>query len=114
VRVPQPSAPSMQGAVPLHLAALEGHEAVVAVLLAAGADPNARTAEGRTALHLAAYIGHAGTVAMLARAACVDVGAPDNAGRTPLHVAASKGHGAGECCLVSFSERLCWLVFLAK
>ena len=38
------------GVTPLHEAARIGHPKVVAILLAAGADPNARTRSGETAM----------------------------------------------------------------
>lgn len=74
----------------LHAAARAGDPAVVADLLAAGADVNASNAEGLTPLHLAALRGDAKTVQLLL-AAGADVAGRDGLGRTPLHYAASAG-----------------------
>lgn len=46
-------------------AAWSGHEAVVARLLAGGAQPERADAEGRTPLMAAAYMGHADIVRLL-------------------------------------------------
>jgi ankyrin repeat protein len=53
-RLTLPAAPGeehLKGATPLHVAAREGHSALVPLLVAHGADLEARTHEGRTALH---------------------------------------------------------------
>ena len=82
-----------------------GHEAVVAALLAAGADKNAATQDSVTPLHLAAQNGHEAVVAALLAAgadkerghheavvaALLAAGGDKNAvrqcGATPLHCA---------------------------
>jgi ankyrin repeat protein len=54
-----------KGSVPLHYAARSGHEEIVRILLAAGADP-CRINSGRwTPLHFAANCGHAGVARIL-------------------------------------------------
>jgi uncharacterized protein len=52
------------GETALHLAALEGHEAIVVELLCRGLDPSVRYS-GFTPLHCAAYRGHAGVIQRL-------------------------------------------------
>jgi ankyrin repeat protein len=50
---------------PLHEAAREGHETIVRILLACGADPKAPNDEGKMPLDLAREGGHEGTCALL-------------------------------------------------
>jgi uncharacterized protein len=50
--------PDAAGEVPLLIAALNGNENVVALLLDRGADINVRNKKGLTALHAAAYAGN--------------------------------------------------------
>jgi len=50
---------------PIHVAAREGHDDIVACLLAQGASVNQRDGRGRTALMLSATGGHAGLVELL-------------------------------------------------
>lgn len=81
-----------RGRTPLNWAAQEGRDAVVAILLAAGADPNGADAKFRVCpLHTAAGAGHVRIVRRLLRA-----GADPNSWArgmgSPLHLAASFGH----------------------
>jgi len=78
----------------LRVAARYGHEAVVEVLLDAGASVDAKDdVLGGTPLHFAAEHGHHAVVErLLAAGATVDL--VDTEGRTPLHWAAEKGHDA--------------------
>jgi len=70
---------------------LEGHTAVVELLLAAGADVDAKNNYGWTALHYAAAYGHADVVELLLEAGA-DIKAKNNSGGTALHYAAAYGH----------------------
>ncbi|MDP9220065.1 MAG: ankyrin repeat domain-containing protein [Actinomycetota bacterium] len=71
---------------PLHSAAAGRHPDVVAVLLAAGADPTARQNGGFTPLHAAAMNGDADSVRALL-AAGADPHEPADDGRTPAQLA---------------------------
>jgi ankyrin repeat protein len=79
---------------PLMKAALHGHRAVVARLLAAGADPDARDQGGYTALMLAASNDHAQTVALLAEQGADLSHQEPGLGWTALIWAAKQGHAA--------------------
>jgi len=86
------------GATALIVAAQNGYDPIVVVLIAAGADGNAVTSgeaaqAGRTALHFAAQNGHQEVVATLL-AQEVSVDARTGQGFTPLHLAAESGHAA--------------------
>ena len=74
---------------PLHLAAYEGHVAIVARLLALGVDLEQRGDYG-SALHRAANAGHVAVMAALLNGGAV-VSAHGVWGRTALHEAASRG-----------------------
>ena len=72
---------------------LEGHTAVVELLLAAGADVDAESNIGETALHYAAAYGHADVVELLVSAGA-NVNAQDKDGWTALFWASFKGYVA--------------------
>lgn len=78
--------PMTRGSTPLHSAAgFSRDRAVIAVLLAAGADVNARTRHGMTPLHMAVGVNrNLGVVEELVGAGA-DLNARDNDGNTPLH-----------------------------
>ena len=78
--------PRTRGSTPLHSAAQSSRDrAVIAVLLAAGADVNARTRYGMTPLHVAVGANrNLGVVEELV-AAGADLNARDGDGNTPLH-----------------------------
>jgi ankyrin repeat protein len=79
------------GRSPLSVAAVGGHDAVVRMLIEAGAAVNAKDEIGFTALLLAARAGHHETLQVLLDAhAEVDVRAPDRA--TACMMAAESGH----------------------
>ena len=78
-------------APPLGIAASEGHEGIVKLLIAKGADLNAVGPNGETPLTLAAMNGHKEIAEMLI-AEGIDVNAMDNDGDTALHLAALNGH----------------------
>ena len=82
---------SGSGVTPLHWAADGGDVAIVAALLAAGADVSLATGGGQTPLHWAANGGHAAVVATLL-AAGAEVNAKSDDGGTPLRFAAGGGH----------------------
>jgi hypothetical protein len=83
----------------LHSASFMGEEALVKLMLDAGANVNWGDHDNRsegylaTALHLAAKKGHEATVRLLLEYKA-DVNAKDNAERTALHLAAAEGHEA--------------------
>ncbi|XP_063227622.1 GA-binding protein subunit beta-1 isoform X2 [Bacillus rossius redtenbacheri] len=79
------------GTSPLHLAAQNGHEDTVEVLLRAGISRDARTKVDRTPLHMAAYEGHASIVELLLGRGA-NPNAKDMLRMTPLHWAVDKGH----------------------
>ncbi|RPB07296.1 ankyrin [Morchella conica CCBAS932] len=84
----------------LHRAAAAGHEDIVRLLIAAGADVGARTSRGDTALHVAAEHGHVGVVGvLLERGAAVD--APGWRGCSALHYAAMMGKSDVASALVA-------------
>jgi uncharacterized protein len=80
------------GRTALHLAAANGAEPVVEMLIAAGADPNVRNRVGETPLHFASARGHVETVRSL-----IAHGAQTNVRSrftrfTPVMAAAESGH----------------------
>ncbi|MCA9424298.1 MAG: ankyrin repeat domain-containing protein, partial [Candidatus Omnitrophica bacterium] len=71
---------------PLHIAAFEGSEEILGIVLDHGADPDVQDSFGLTPLHLAVTEGHEGVCrALLERGA--DTNTKDLNGRTPLGVA---------------------------
>lgn len=72
----------------LTIAARQGHQIMLEMLIAHGAKVNAA---GVSPLHEAARLGHNG-IARLLIDAKADVQHPDDQGRTPLHHAAANGH----------------------
>ncbi|XP_042869850.1 CARD- and ANK-domain containing inflammasome adapter protein-like [Penaeus japonicus] len=86
---------------PLHLASVNGHNAVVETLLEKGGEVNAKTMYGRTAMHLAAWKGHTAVLEVL-REGGADVDAADGEGDTPLNTAASLGHLLAIFMLMNF------------
>ena len=81
------------GETPLYLAAREGNEAVVALLLEASTiDVNRANALcGRTPLHIAVHKWHKAVVYMLLRAPDIDVNQACGHGWNPIHIAALHG-----------------------
>lgn len=78
---------------PLHLAAREGKQAVVSLLLAKGAAVNEVSTGGYTPLHLAALHGYTNIADTLLKKGA-EVNARDTDGKTPLELAASQGKTA--------------------
>lgn len=77
------------GETALHFAAASGNALVVALLLAAGADPNAReNTERLTPLHMACRAAHPRCVALLV-AAGARCAVKSSFGKNPLHYALS-------------------------
>ena len=68
----------------LHVAARNGYDVVVNLLLENGAENDCRTGQGRSALHLACINTHASTVRLLLEVYNFDVDATDDSGDTPL------------------------------
>lgn len=76
---------------PLHVAADEGQDRMVSLLLDKGADKDALDCDGGTPLCFAVENGHLAVVETLV-AAGADVKLRSTDGHTPLHLAATKGH----------------------
>ncbi|KAK8740941.1 hypothetical protein OTU49_002784, partial [Cherax quadricarinatus] len=74
----------------LHRAAHHGHDLIVRLLLAAGAEVNRQDVVGNTPLHAAAQAGHNRVVKILLKHGALQE-ATSRSGMTPLHRAASKG-----------------------
>ena len=90
------------GDTPLALAAFNGHEDIVHVLLSEfGCDPNAKGHFGRSLLHIACEQGSVSLVRALIREYAADIHARDIGNNTPLHTAASCGKEEVVSCLIS-------------
>lgn len=87
------------GRTPLLVAAREGNEAVVKLLLKRGADKAAKNNAGKTPLHLAAEEGQTAVAWRLIRCGA-DVEAQDREGRTPLSLASWRGQEAVASLLI--------------
>jgi len=85
---------------PIHIAATEGHKAMVELLLARGADVNARDEVGRTPLHRAAQNGFQ-AVAEVLLANKAEVNPITSKQETPLHLAAARGYAELVQALIS-------------
>jgi ankyrin repeat protein len=75
----------------IHTAAFHGADAILKVLIEAGANPNLKNRDGFAPIHWAASQGHIKTCEILIRNKA-DINAKTSAGGTALHVAASSGH----------------------
>ncbi|KAM5349338.1 hypothetical protein ACJ41O_005843 [Fusarium nematophilum] len=84
-----------RGQTPLWWAAVEGHEAIVRLLLDRGAHAETTDGRGRTPLWMAAPRGHVAVVRLLLDGgAHTEEVADEGEGRTPLWMAAANGHVA--------------------
>lgn len=79
------------GNTPMHLAAREGHESIVDLLVNKGADVNVNNDNNYTPLHLAAIEGHESVVSLLVKKGA-DVNIQTKDWQTPLHLAARHGY----------------------
>lgn len=73
---------------PIQVAARQGHQAILELLIEQGADVNP---PGHSPLYEAASLGHNGIARSLINAGS-DINARNDMGRTPLHAAAGNGH----------------------
>jgi ankyrin repeat protein len=79
------------GRTAMHMAAANGHEEVIARLLAAGASVVLKNSEGNTPLHWACLNGHKAVVKILLDKGAV-AAVVNNSGKTPVDDALSRGY----------------------
>ena len=92
-------AKNKDGSVPLHIAAMKGHQKATAALIAAGAKLNAANQHGETALFKAADRGHRDIILQLIKGGA-NLEAKDRGDNTALFKAAAKGHAAAASALL--------------
>ena len=92
-------AKNKDGSVPLHIAAMKGHQKATAALIAAGAKLNAANQHGETALFKAADRGHRDVILQLIKGGA-NLEAKDRGDNTALFKAAAKGHAAAASALL--------------
>jgi ankyrin repeat protein len=93
LELPLPHEEFHRAVTPLWLAASNGHDSIVRVLLESGADVQGADDMGFTALMVAAENGHADVVRrLIAAGADVDAKSENYFSTTALHVAAKQGH----------------------
>ncbi|XDG09916.1 hypothetical protein ABKA04_009531 [Annulohypoxylon sp. FPYF3050] len=92
-RMPNFQYPGLALQSPLHIAAREGHFAVVQLLVREGFLIDGRDGDGRTPLSYACEGGHLDNIQFLfSKKRFIDVNSMDDNGRTPLSYAAAEGH----------------------
>ncbi|KAL3207688.1 hypothetical protein MRX96_039566 [Rhipicephalus microplus] len=91
-RWPIPNHVNQEHETALHFAAQYGHAAVVALLLARGAEPGLRNVRGESPLDLAAQYGRLDSVELLVSAQAHSLQRLATAHHSPLHLAARNGH----------------------
>ena len=98
------TAANKDGDTALHLAAKNGNDVTVQLLVRNGADVNAVNNVGNAALHVAANRGYASIVEHLVSKGA-DVNAANRVGNTALHVAANRGYASIVNILESAAKR---------